>query len=472
MDSLFFYDLETSGVNGASQRIMQFAGQRTDLDLRSLGGPVNVLIKLDKEVLPDPEAIFTHGFTPQETQSKGISEADFFKTVFSDIVTPYTTIVGFNNLRFDDRFIQYGLWRNFFDPYAWQWKDQRTRWDMLDVFRMTRALRPNGLEWPFREDGKPINRLEELAKANNITHKAHDALDDVFVTIELARLLKSAQPKLFAWCYQVRQKKEVDILVNPEKPKAFVYTSGRYSSDNLSTTIAWPLAPMPDRKGSTLVWDLRYDPKEFLGLSVAELTKRAFTPRRFLDQKTPLPVKELANNRCPAVAPLSVLDAGVQERIKLTKTKAQTHADRLISNPKLIASIVEVWKQKKAYPKSKEVELQLFEKFPLDNDKPLLDEVRRKRANDFKSWHPNFEDERYTELLFRYKARNNPGSLTVLEKAKWREYQKQRLESGLPGQLSLAKFAKRLEQLKATSNPKLVQRLSEYLDLLGRELLR
>ena len=40
--SFFFYDLETSGINPREDRIMQFAGQRTSLDLEPLGDPVNI----------------------------------------------------------------------------------------------------------------------------------------------------------------------------------------------------------------------------------------------------------------------------------------------------------------------------------------------------------------------------------------------------------------------------------------------
>lgn len=471
METLFFYDLETSGGSVSAQRIMQFAGQRTKLDLEPIGEPVNVLIKLDKEVLPDPEAIFIHGITPQEAQAKGMSEADFFKTVFSDILTPYTTVLGFNNLRFDDRLIQHGLWRNFFDPYTWQWQDQRSRWDLLDAFRMARVLRPEGIEWPFKEDDKPINRLESLAKANQIEHDAHDALGDVFATIELARKLKSAQPKLFDWSYKVRQKVEINKLVDPKKPQPFIYTSGRYSSDYLSTTIAWPLLPVPERSGPTLVWDLRFDVKEFLDLSVEELGQRAFTPRRYLEQKSPLPVKELANNRCPAIAPLSILNSEIAGRINLTKKEAEEHAKGLLEHPELADRILEVWKNKKAYSKSKEVEQQLYDDLPPNEDRSVIDEVRRKKAEEFSSFKPNFADERYFELLFRYKARNFPDSLTPVEQKKWNDYQKNRLQNGLPGQLSIDKFVKKLDRLKDTSNPKLVQRLTDYIAYLRSELL-
>ena len=74
-------------------------------------------------------------------------------------------MVGFNNIRFDDEFIRALFWRNFYDPYEWCWKDGRSRWDMLDVVRMTRALRRDGIEWPVDEEGKATNRLRTHHKA-------------------------------------------------------------------------------------------------------------------------------------------------------------------------------------------------------------------------------------------------------------------------------------------------------------------
>ena len=44
--TLFFYDLETSGLDARNNRIMQFAGQRTDMNLQPIGEPYNLLVKL------------------------------------------------------------------------------------------------------------------------------------------------------------------------------------------------------------------------------------------------------------------------------------------------------------------------------------------------------------------------------------------------------------------------------------------
>ncbi|MBR2600692.1 exodeoxyribonuclease I, partial [Candidatus Saccharibacteria bacterium] len=75
MKSFFFYDLETSGLNAREDRIMQFAGQRTDMDLNPIGEPINLLVKLANDTLPSPGAIMVTKITPQQTQQEGIDEA-------------------------------------------------------------------------------------------------------------------------------------------------------------------------------------------------------------------------------------------------------------------------------------------------------------------------------------------------------------------------------------------------------------
>jgi exodeoxyribonuclease-1 len=299
--TFYFYDLETSGFNPRVSRIMQFAGQRTDLDLNPIGEPDNILIKITPDTLPDPDAILVTGITPQATLNDGITEAEFCKYLISDVSTPDTVMVGFNNVRFDDEFLRYTLWRNFYDAYEWHWKDGCSRWDMLDVVRMTRALRPKGIEWPYAPDGKASNRLELLSSVNKLEHEsAHDALSDVNATIAVAKLIKYKQPKLFDYLLSLRNKRNVTTLVTKGDP--LVYCSGRYPSEYEKTTIAVMVGQHPD-KGAALMYDLRVDPDEFTKLSSQKLAELW---NAWGKDAPYFPVKALSYNKCPAIAPLAV----------------------------------------------------------------------------------------------------------------------------------------------------------------------
>ena len=125
--TFFFYDLETSGLNPRQDRIMQFAGQRTTLYLEPIGEPYNILVKLNDDTLPSPDALMVTGITPQQTQADGYTEAEFAKLLMSEVFTEDTIAVGFNSIRFDDEFIRALFWRTFIDPYEWTWRDGRGR---------------------------------------------------------------------------------------------------------------------------------------------------------------------------------------------------------------------------------------------------------------------------------------------------------------------------------------------------------
>lgn len=422
--SYYFYDLETSGLDPRWHRIMQFAGQRTDENFKPIGEPHNIIVRLSEDVLPDPYAILVTGITPQKTLEEGISEPEFLKILSDEVFTPNTIMAGFNSIRFDDEFMRFSLYRNFYDPYEREWSEGRTRWDIIDLVRMTRALRPDGIQWPQTKDGKNTNRLEEITKANGIDHfAAHDALSDVEATIAVAKLIQNKQPKLYEHLLSLRQKNAVKQLIDLENPKPIVHSSGKFSTDVLSTSVVFPIAPHPTNPNAVLVYDLRFSPKEFADLNSDELAKRVFTPYKVLQEKklNRLPVKAIHINKSPAVAPLGVLDESSQERINLTIAQVEVHLKELLALKDFAQRIHVAWESSDMEPLT-DVDGQLYDGFLDSKDKLLLGDIRGRDEQTLADFHPNFVDERYDELLFRYKARNYPKSLSADEKAKWDQY--------------------------------------------------
>lgn len=442
--TFFFYDLETSGLNPRHDRIMQFAGQRTTLDFEPIGEPYNILVKLNDDTLPSPDALMVTGITPQSTQADGLTEAEFAKLLMDEVFIEDTITVGFNNIRFDDEFIRALFWRNFTDPYEWSWRDGRSRWDLLDVVRMTRALRPDGIEWPF-VDGKESNRLELLTKINGIDHfKAHDALSDVEALIAVTKLIKEKQPQLYSHLFAYRDKKKVAELINLDDKKPFVYVSGQYDSEYHKATVAFPLTS--GRNHNVVVYDLRYDPTPFLSMSSTELAKIFFATweDRQKEGFQKLPIKELQYNRAPAVAPIGVLERdGGWQRIGLEEVTVKKHRDILLSSPQFAENIRSLLEGRPEFAKEKDAEAQLYEGFVPDVDKLRIDKVRNASGNELADLHPDFTDERLSQLLLHYKARNYPQSLAEDEVAAWETWRAERIKGQLPG------FVARLQQLAA-----------------------
>ena len=432
--TFFFYDLETSGLNPRQDRIMQFAGQRTDMNLEPIGEPYNLLVTLNDDTLPSPDALMVTGITPQKTVEEGYTEAQFARILSEEIFTPDTIAVGFNNIRFDDEFIRHLLWRNFHDPYEWSWKDGRSRWDLLDVVRLTRALRPEGINWPLDAKGEPSNRLELITSANGIAHEnAHDASADVTALIAVTKLIKQKQPQLYDYLLKMRDKKVVQQLVNVDDKKPFVYASGRYDKEFAKTTVAFPLTT--SRNGGVVVYDLRYDPTPFVGLSVEELSAKLFASweERQAEDFTKLPVKELQYNRCPAVAPLGVLEQGDGwQKISLDLKTVQEHQNILLNHSDFAEKLRTIFENKPAFKKLPDPEAQLYDGFLNDRDRLRVEAVRNADERELADFHPEFQDERLAPLLLHYKARNFPRSLSEDDLAQWEAWRAQHLQAQLP----------------------------------------
>lgn len=449
--TFYFYDLETSGVSPKHSRVMQFAGQRTDENLQPIGQPDDLLIRLSQDVLPDPEAIVLTGITPQTTLADGLTEKEFLDYFNENISEPDTVFLGFNTVRFDDEFMRYLQYRNYFDPYEWQWKDGRSRWDMLDVVRMMRALRPDGLEWPVSIDGTPTNRLESLAAVNGISHiNAHTALADVNALIELAQKIRDAQPKLFTYLCEMRGKKRVAELVMNGQP--FLYTSGSLESQHEKTSVAFACEQLPDGSGA-IIFDSRYSPEKWLTASDAELLDSlAWKPDRKQEDK--LPFKTLQFNRCPAVAPLGVLDDASKKRLSIDLEACKSHIQELTSHPELITKISRAILAKKAeyqtamFPDETSPETKLYDGFFSDQDRSKCAKVQRFKKEDIASFIPDFADIRLNGIWPLYKARNYPKLLSVEEKSAWEQHVERQLFDG-GDKSAYSKFLERLAKVAA-----------------------
>ena len=404
------------------------------MNLEPIGEPYNLLVALNDDTLPSPDALMVTGITPQKTVEEGYSEAQFARMLSEEIFTPDTIAVGFNNIRFDDEFIRHLLWRNFHDPYEWSWKEGRSRWDLLDVVRLTRALRPEGIKWPLDDKGEPSNRLELITSANGIAHEnAHDALADVIALIAVTKLIKQKQPQLYDYLLKMRDKKVVQQLVNVDDKKPFVYASGRYDKEFAKTTVAFPLTT--SRNGGVVVYDLRYDPTPFVELSTEELSKKIFASweDRQAEDFVKLPVKELQYNRCPAVAPLGVLEQGDGwQKISLDLATVQKHQNILLDNPDFAEKLRTIFENKPAFKKLPDPEAQLYDGFLNDRDRIRVEAVRNADERELADFHPEFQDERLTPLLLHYKARNFPRSLSEDDLAQWEAWRAQHLQAQLP----------------------------------------
>ena len=448
MNSIVWYDYETFGAQPAWDRPAQFAAIRTDEQLNEIAEPVEIFCRQADDYLPHPQAVLITGIVPQDCQSKGVNEHEFMRRINEVFSVPGTCSAGYNSIRCDDEFTRYGLYRNFFDPYAREWQGGNSRWDLLDVARCAYALRPDGIEWPRNEQGRISFKLELLTAANGLDHgKAHDAVSDVRATIALARLLRDRQPKLFQYLYGLRRKEAVADLIDVNNHKPLVHISGMYPVEQGCMTVVVPLCWHPSNKNSVIVWDLQHDPAQLVGLSAEQIQQRLFVKNADLAEgQSRLPLKEIHINKSPVLAPAKTLTPEQAERWVISGEVLRQHLASLKNGPDLTAVLQQVFSGREFAPAT-DVDVQLYDGFFPPADKQAMQAVHQLSPWDLADWPAPFKDKRGEEMLFRFRARNYPDTLNETERERWEQHRVARLLHNNPDSplLNFERFAQELQ---------------------------
>ncbi|MFT3929797.1 MAG: exodeoxyribonuclease I [Spongiibacteraceae bacterium] len=453
MTTFYWHDYETWGANPAQDRPSQFAGIRTDLDFNIIGKPLVEYCQPPQDLLPQPEACLITGITPQLAQEKGLREFEFVAKIHRELSSPGTCGVGYNSIRFDDEVTRYALYRNFYDSYAREWQNGNSRWDIIDMVRACRALRPEGIEWPNHDDGKPSFKLEHLTAANNLKHEAaHDALSDVYATISVAKLIKTKQPKLFDYLFKLRDKREVAAQLNIVQKKPVLHISGMFPTERGCAALVIPLAQHPVNANEIICFDLSADAALLLDLSAEEIRRRVFTAQADLDVER-IPLKTIRANRCPVVVTEKLLDEKIAARLRIDRRVCELNAKRLMQTDlteKLHAVFTAPERNARSLKNGGDPEQMLYSGGFFSNaDRATMNRVRVASGKQLATQTFVFEDERLPEILFRYRARNFPEMLSADEQAEWKEFCALRLTDKSAGaSIVLDEFRRELQRLR------------------------
>ncbi|MGD9772874.1 exodeoxyribonuclease I [Diaphorobacter sp.] len=456
MHTFLWHDYETFGANTRRDRPAQFAAIRTDAELNEIGEPLMIYCRPANDYLPDPESCLITGITPQLCLEKGLPERDFAARIEAELALPGTIGVGYNTIRFDDEITRFMFWRNLIDPYAREWQNQCGRWDLLDVVRLTYALRPDGIEWPV-VDGKPSFRLEHLSKANGLAHEAaHDALSDVRATIALARLIRQNNPRLFDFALGLHKKDrvaaELRLPTTAQEARPFLHVSGMFPAERGCLAVMWPLASHPTNKNELLAWDLAHDPSELARLSADEIRTRLFTRAADLPEGvTRLPLKGVHLNKSPmVVGNLNTLTPDMAQRWGIDLPQAAQHAAAARALPDLTA----VWAQVFQRPAEGllDVDQDLYGGFVGNEDRRRLNRLRALPGEELAHEPAGFDDPRLAELVWRYRARNFAHTLSPDEQERWEAHRMAVLVEGEGGGLTFDALFERLDTLGAQAD--------------------
>ncbi len=190
-----------------------------------------------------------------------------------------------------------------------------------------------------------------------------------------------------------------------------------------------------------------------------------------------LPVKQLQFNKCPAVAPMNVLDMASKNRLKIDTeivnnnlqklAKIEDFGDRIQE----AVRINEKQRQQSIVSDINIVDNQLYDGFFNDYDKEKMRLVRESKQDQLADLSLDFADSRLGNLLLLYKARQFPSSLNIDEQSEWQTYKKQKILDG-DQESPLAKYFSRIDQLSKQSGlTKNQQYLLEELKLYGQSIV-
>ncbi len=470
--SLLWYDLETFGRDFRRTRIAQFAAIRTDLELNPIGEPISFFCQPARDLLPSPGATLITGITPQRALAEGLPEPEFIGRMAEELSQPGTCAVGYNSIRFDDEFVRFGLYRNFHDAYEREWRNGNSRWDLLDVLRLAEALRPEGLAWPLREDGAPSFKLEHLAQANGVREgDAHEALSDVRALIGLARKLKTAQPKLWDYAYALRDKRKVAALLDVVNMTPLLHISSRYPASQHCAALVAPVVRHPKIESRVIVCSLDQPVDGLLALAPDEIADRLYTRAADLPEgERRIALKEVHTNKCPILVPLEHLREQDFARLGIDRYACLARADQVRTAPGLAEKVRRVFAVETVREPA-DADAALYDGFPSDADKRLFPRVRSSAPSELAALAPRFDDLRYAELLFRYRARSWPDTLDATEQRRWDDYRRQRLatDSGL-SEYSFASYFEEIASVRASSGPGPAHAWMDALESWGLDL--
>ncbi|MEH6639428.1 MAG: exodeoxyribonuclease I [Porticoccaceae bacterium] len=474
VNTLYWHDYETTGIAAARDRPLQFAGVRTDESLNVIGDPLTLYCQPSIDILPHPGACMVTGITPQLALEQGVSEAEFAARIVAELGRPGTCGVGYNSIRFDDEFSRYLLYRNFYDPYEREWKQGNSRWDIIDMLRLTRALRPEGIIWPDKDDGSPSFKLEDLTRVNGVAHEsAHDALSDVMATIALARLVRDKQPRLYDYFYSHRSKHKVAAMLDPIAQQPVLHVSGKLPRANGYTALMVPLAVDPVNKNAIICFNLAGDVDALVDLNADQIRERVFASADQLPENSKrIPLKAIHLNRCPAIATPKLLDAAAADRLNIDLEHCMANWKTLQqqgANQEFRAKLQSVF-VRPDYANIDDAEQGLYQGFLPNADKPLLSGVRASSGVELDAAHFPFSDARYRELLWHYRARNFPDTLSATEVEDWRNLCRERVTGAESVYLTLSVYECELDQITASTTDASVLALMEALRVWGQRV--
>lgn len=467
-----WYDYETFGADPKRDRVSQFAGVRTDTNFKVIDEMV-YYCKLAEDYLPNPEASIITGITPKESNEKGITENKLAEILFKEFTKEGTVTIGYNSIKFDDEVTRNLFYRTFRDPYEREWKNNCSRWDFMRAILGVYVMKPELLNWPLKDDGRPSFRLEELSIANGIIHEnAHDAKSDVYATIGLAELISKKSPNVFDYFFNLKDKEFVKSELS--KDELFLHIDFGYGYDRGYASIIYKIGDFINQgdKNAFLFIDILSDVEDLEKMDFDEIREYLYYPNEKLEEigKTRPGLKQIRINQSPLIIPYNNL----REKPKFLEEISDNLQYKMEKIKKLSAKrkdeFLKVFTREKDDEKI-DADLDIYGSFASQWDKKEMAAIHKENYQ----YIPKFKEKKYKELYFRFIGRNMPEIFTENEMSEWKRHCYKCISKEREGFQNLDSLKNEISELEKTyrgekEKIKILKEIKVYAENLEKEL--
>ncbi|MDF2116381.1 exonuclease domain-containing protein [Roseiarcaceae bacterium H3SJ34-1] len=429
------YDLETTGLKKRFDQILQFAAVRTDESL-TIVERVEFEGRLRPHILPSPGALHVTGARYANLVDSRRPSYDAMLGDIHETMVRWTPsmFIGFNSISYDDEVLRQAFYESLRPPIFVTNMNGNSRGDLLKLARVVGTLRPDVLKSVRDQYGRRIFRLTDLAQANGIDPgRSHTAAADVATTLALCQLIAAEAPVL--WSSFMRFSNKAAVLEFIAEHDTFAVFEFKRGIQDVHAVTA--IGFKPTDKNVRYCLDLTADLNALRRMTQAELMIEIAKPDG--------PILRMKANCSPILAELWELDQdllGGFAEADLECTAANARSDTLFVQRLVSAAVA----SEMIWPKSKYVELQIYDSFIQDWDADVCQRFHAAAWKDRLALIDRFQDARLKKLARRliYFERPDlldPETRQQMDRAIWGRLQG--LEPDAPGR----SFAATLQEL-------------------------
>jgi len=166
-----------------------------------------------------------------------------------------------------------------------------------------------------------------------------------------------------------------------------------------------------------------------LSLSIEDIQQRLFTATDDLPEGvTRVPLKTVHINKCPVLAPMSVIKPDDAQRLAIDLALCQENIGKIKAAVGLTEKLAAVFSGHAYSEQDSDPDLAIYSGgFFSEADRLKMAKIRVTSPEQLAKTKFSFTDSRLPEMLFRYRARNYPETLSADEQLRWNELRMNRL---------------------------------------------